>query len=358
MGEWIGVLIAIVSSALGGTAAAVTRYLVADADPLTLAILRWGIGFACVLPVALVLRVQWPRARDWPAVALLGICFFGLFFIFYNIAVAYTTAARASLALSTLPLQTMVVGALLRAEALTARKTTGVAIAILGVLAALATGLSAAPPGAWRGELIMTAAVVCMAFYNVLSRPLMQRSSALGFLAVGMGFGAAVLVLAGLAGNRISTLASFAAPQWIAGVYLGVAGGALAFHSLGAGAPARLTDACSQYHDNQSDCGRAARSRTRRRAHHAQPCRRSGRGLLRHLGRDDAAARRAATGGGQRSEITALKYVRDPKNRPMPSWVPVTIFVFGAARIARLHAVEMHYKLRSRNPDYAIDGIA
>jgi drug/metabolite transporter (DMT)-like permease len=229
MGEWIGVLIAIVSSALGGTAAAVTRYLVADADPLTLAILRWGIGFACVLPVALVLRVQWPQARDWPAVALLGICFFGLFFIFYNIAVAYTTAARASLALSTLPLQTMVVGALLRAEALTARKTTGVAIAILGVLAALATGLSAAPPGAWRGELIMTAAVVCMAFYNVLSRPLMQRSSALGFLAVGMGFGAAVLVLAGLAGNRISTLASFAAPQWIAGVYLGVAGGALAF---------------------------------------------------------------------------------------------------------------------------------
>jgi drug/metabolite transporter (DMT)-like permease len=57
----------------------------------------------------------------------------------------------------------------------------------------------------------------------------MQRSSALGFLAVGMGFGAAVLVLAGLANNRMSTLAGFAAPQWIAGVYLGVAGGALAF---------------------------------------------------------------------------------------------------------------------------------
>src|ERR1700730_895509 len=117
MGEWIGVLMAIVSSALGGTAAAVTRYLVADADPLTLAILRWGIGFACVLPVPLVLRGQGTRARDWLAVAVLGICFFGLFFIFYNIAVAYTTAARASLALSTLPLQTMVVGALLPAGA-------------------------------------------------------------------------------------------------------------------------------------------------------------------------------------------------------------------------------------------------
>jgi drug/metabolite transporter (DMT)-like permease len=117
-GLGLGVLIAMVSSALGGTAAAVTRYLVGDADPLTLAVLRWGIGFLCVLPIALLLRARWPMRRDWPAVAALGICFFGLFFIFYNIAVGYTTAARASLALSTLPLQTMLIGALLGAEPL------------------------------------------------------------------------------------------------------------------------------------------------------------------------------------------------------------------------------------------------
>src|SRR5947209_19050149 len=61
----LGVLIAIVSSCVGGTAAAVTRYLAGSADPLTLAILRWGIGFLCVLPVALVLRVRWPRRNDW-----------------------------------------------------------------------------------------------------------------------------------------------------------------------------------------------------------------------------------------------------------------------------------------------------
>lgn len=229
MDQSIGVLIAIVSSSLGGSAGAVTRYLAGNADPVTLAILRWGIGFLCVLPVALVLRVQWPARRDWPAVAALGICFFGLFFIFYNIAVAYTTAARASLALSTLPLQTMLVGALLGAEPLTARKSAGVGIAVLGVFAALASGLSAAPPGAWRGELIMTGAVLCMAFYNVLSRPLMRRSSALGFLTVGMGAGAAALVLLGLATDRFAVLGNFGVPQWIAGAYLGIGGGALAF---------------------------------------------------------------------------------------------------------------------------------
>ena len=85
--------------------------------------------------------MRWPPRRDWPAVALLGLCFFGLFFVLYNIAIGFTTAARASLALATLPLHTMVVGALLGIEPLTMRKTAGVGIAVLGVVAALASGL-------------------------------------------------------------------------------------------------------------------------------------------------------------------------------------------------------------------------
>lgn len=229
MDQTAGVLIAIASSCLGGSAAAVTRYLVGNADPITLAILRWGIGFLCVLPIAVLLRAKWPPRSDLPAVVMLGVCFFGLFFVLYNIAVGYTTAARASLALSTLPLQTMVVGALLGIEPLTARKMLGVAIAMLGVFAALASGVTAAPAGAWRGELIMTGAVLCMAFYSVWSRRFIQRSSALGFLCVGMGAGAGVLTLVGLLTGRIAVLASFGIAQWTAGIYLGIGGGALAF---------------------------------------------------------------------------------------------------------------------------------
>ena len=229
MDQTIGVLIAIVSSSLGGSAGAVTRYLAGNADPITLAILRWGIGFVLVLPATLLMRAKFPPGEDRAAVALLGIAFFGLFFIFYNIALGYTTAARASLALATLPLQTMAVGALLGIEPLTARKTLGVAIAMLGVFAALATGLGAAPQGAWRGEAIMVGAVLCMAFYNVWSRRFIARSSALGFLCVGMGAGAAALIVAGVLTGRVAVLANFNAAQWIAGIYLGVGGGALAF---------------------------------------------------------------------------------------------------------------------------------
>jgi drug/metabolite transporter (DMT)-like permease len=229
LGETFGVLIAVVSSCLGGTAAAVTRYLVGSADAVTLAILRWGIGFLCVLPVALALEVRWPQRGDRAAVAALGVAYFGAFFVLYNVAMAYTTAARASLALSTLPLQTMVVGALLGIEPLTARKTAGVAIAMLGVLAALSAGLAEAPPGAWRGELIMTGAVLCMAFYNVWSRPFIARSSPLGYLAVGMGAGASALIAVGAVSGRVTVLQTFGAAEWLAGIVLGVGGGALAF---------------------------------------------------------------------------------------------------------------------------------
>jgi drug/metabolite transporter (DMT)-like permease len=229
MSELAGVLIAIASSAFGGTAAAVTRYVVGVIDPVTIAAFRFGIGAAVLLPLALMLRSAFPRGRDLIGSGLLGVLFFGLFFVFYNIAMAHTTAARGALALSTLPLWTMVVAALLGAEALTARKTLGVLIAVGGVAVALAAGLNTAPAGAWRGDLIMVGATLCMAFYNVWSRPFIARSSALGFVTASMGAGAICVVLAAAATGGFAAASAFAAPQWIAVIYLGVFGGAAAF---------------------------------------------------------------------------------------------------------------------------------
>ncbi len=227
--ERFGVSVAIVSSAVGGAAAVATRYLIASADPFTLAALRFGGGVLCLLPLALALRVRWPERGDWPAVAGLGFMFFAVFFVFYNIALGYTTVARGTLALSTLPLMTMLAGAALRIEALTARKTAGVLLAMVGVAAALASGLKEAPAGAWRGDLIMAGATLCMALYNVWTRPFIQRSSALGFVTASMGIGAAALVIISVAYGGLAVVGRFTPGEWVAAVYLGAGGGALAF---------------------------------------------------------------------------------------------------------------------------------
>ena len=227
--DHIGVLAALVSSAIGGVAGGATRYVIHATDPVTLGVFRFGTGFLILLPIALILKSRWPKGRDWIAVALLGILFFFAFSVLFNLAYSYTTAARGALTLSTMPLTTMLVGAALGIERITARKTLGVLIAMAGVLLALMLGLSDAPAGAWRGELVMLAATFCMSLYNVWSRPFIARSDPLAFLTAGMGAAAVCLLVWALLIHGFAAAAQFGAPQWLAITYLGVIGSAVAF---------------------------------------------------------------------------------------------------------------------------------
>jgi len=240
MGEAWGVLAAVLSSALGGTSIGATRYLVNSIDPLAIGSFRFGIGFLLLLPVALLQGDRWPQRSDWAGVAGLGLLYFALFPILFNASLIFTTAARGALALSTLPLLTMVVGAALGSEALTMRKSIGVAIATLGVALALLSNLGTAPPGAWRGDLLMVAASLCMALYSIWSKPFIARSGPIPFTTVSMGVGAACLVLISCWRGSFAPVAAFEAPQWLAAVYLGAFGSALTFY-LWAFALARTT---------------------------------------------------------------------------------------------------------------------
>jgi drug/metabolite transporter (DMT)-like permease len=156
MGEIWGVLAAVLSSGLGGTSIGATRFVRHAVDPLAIGAFRFGLGFIFLLPIALIQGGKWPARSDRAAAAGLGLLFFGLFPILFNASLIFTTAARGALALSTLPLLTMMVGAALGVEPLTMRKTAGVLIATMGVAVALLSSLASAPRAiaydqAWRG---------------------------------------------------------------------------------------------------------------------------------------------------------------------------------------------------------------
>ncbi|WP_348643075.1 DMT family transporter [Mesorhizobium sp. B2-3-4] len=222
-------LAAILSSALGGTAVGATRYLAGTLDPLTIGAIRFGGGFLVLAAVALARRDRFPPVHDWPGAGALGVLFFGLFPVLFNGALVYTTAARGALALSTLPLLTMIAGAILRVESPTARKITGVMIAMAGVAVALGTSLATAPPGAWRGDLLMVAAALCMALYNVWSRPFLSRTAPIPFVAFGMGVGAVCLSVLVASRGGFTRLATLDTPQLVAAGYLAIICGAFIF---------------------------------------------------------------------------------------------------------------------------------
>jgi hypothetical protein len=54
MQETLGILAAMLSSSIGGTAIGATRYLAGHSDPLTIGAFRFGIGFVVLFPIALL----------------------------------------------------------------------------------------------------------------------------------------------------------------------------------------------------------------------------------------------------------------------------------------------------------------
>lgn len=246
MSERFGVGLGLLSCSFGAGGAIATRYLVDSVDPITIAAIRFGGGALCLSPLMLVLPIRWPTRSDWFAVVVLSLSFYAGFFILYNIALAYTTVARATLALSTLPLITMLAAYALGKEQLSLRKSSGVLIAMSGVALALGSDIGSAPATALRGDFIMIAATICMAVYSIYARPLVDRSSPFGFLIGGMSAGGVVLIATSALSGGGSKLPSFDTEQWIAACYLAVGAGALAFalwiYALEFASPTRVTN--------------------------------------------------------------------------------------------------------------------
>lgn len=227
--EITGISAAIASSSLGGLAVGVTRLVVGSTDPITLGAFRFGIGSLLLLPLAWRHRARWPGVVALAPIAGLGLLYFALFPVLFNASLIYTTAARGSLALSTLPLLTMLVAAMLQVEPLTRAKTTGVLIATAGVVVALFTGLGSAPSTAWRGDVLMVAAALCMAYYSVLSRALARQYGAIAYTALAMASGSLVLVVLAWMRGGFAATESFGPVQWSVVGFLGLFGGAVTF---------------------------------------------------------------------------------------------------------------------------------
>lgn len=209
-----------------GAAIVATRYVIGETDPTALALWRYLIGVACLLPFLVVApRVRFAR-RDLLPMAALGIVQFGLLIVLLNDALRFVPAGRVSLLFATFPMWTLIFATVLGRERLTASKTVGVALTIAGV--ALALGERAIEPGAavtWRGELTVLASAICGAVCSVLYRPYLQKYPA---LPVGIyAMSGAIVFLAAIAGPQgfFTTTPRFSLGGLSAVMFIGIGSG-------------------------------------------------------------------------------------------------------------------------------------
>jgi drug/metabolite transporter (DMT)-like permease len=220
----MGVIYAVLASALGGSAVAATRFSLGAMDPLSVVTLRYAIGALCLAPFCLPALRRLRSPAEARAVAGLGVWFFALYPILFTVALVHTTAARGALALSAMPLLTLALAISLGREVFSWRKLAGILIAVGGLAYALSPKLEGAPPGAWQGDLIMLAAAAMQAVYNVLSGPIIQRLGALAFTALALWVGALTLVLLCTGWNGFDFLSAVSTTAWGVLVYLGIFG--------------------------------------------------------------------------------------------------------------------------------------
>lgn len=218
---------AAMTGVLVGSAMVATRFVIDQTEPASLALLRYLIGFLCLLPLVLMApRVRFDR-RDIIPICLLGITQFGILIALMNFGLQYIPSSQGALIFATFPLLTMILAAFLGYEELTLFKTFGVLLTIIGVGFALGHKLSvpAASGDTWIGELAVFASALCGALCSVFYRPYLRKYPALPVSAFAML--ASVLFLAVLAifEGFFTAVPNFTAAGWGAVLFIGVNSG-------------------------------------------------------------------------------------------------------------------------------------
>lgn len=238
-----------------GAATVASRGIAADVPPLTLALLRYGVGLVCLAPF--VYRSIRPQVhvqrsssatktivKDGLVMAALGIGQFGILIALLNAGLQHIGAAQAALIFSLFPLLTLVLGAAMGRERVTAGLLLGVLLSLAGVAVSLAPKLTAPHAGHWWGEAAVLASAAVGALCSVLYRPYLQRYPTLPVSALAMG--ASVLFLAGAALTEgwPDRVAALTGPQWAVVAFIGLSsaiGYVLWLYALKHESPARVT---------------------------------------------------------------------------------------------------------------------
>ncbi|MFC5499993.1 DMT family transporter [Caenimonas terrae] len=241
-----------------GAAIVASRFVVAEVPPLTLAMLRYAVGFLCLLPFAWgALRRRdavgagtGPAGRsfgnDLLTMAALGIGQFGVLIALLNYGLQQVGAAQAAMIFSLFPLLTLLLAAALGRERVTPALLLGVLLSMAGVALSLVPKLDAAPAAGagWWGELAIAGAAATGALCSVLYRPYLQRYPTVPVSAFAMLASVAVLALLALSEGWPARVAGLGGTAWAVVGFIGLSsdiGYFLWLYALKHESPTRVT---------------------------------------------------------------------------------------------------------------------
>ena len=216
-------LSAIIAGAVVGVAVVLSRYVMQEATPETLALLRYSIGVLFMLPVMLFSFKGWFKSRDILPIALLGIAQFAVLILLLNHSLNYITSARAALIFSTLPLQTMIIAACLGRERLVPQKTIGICLTLIGLAVAEWPNLTAGGDNNsnWIGISFAAASAFCGATCSIFYKPYLSRYPTTTISTFAMSASALFLLVYTVPTDAFWQISAYSDHIWVAIIAVG-----------------------------------------------------------------------------------------------------------------------------------------
>lgn len=165
---------------------------------------------------------SWPRREDLPRLVACGLIGHTAHVSIVMWGINLSTAFSSSLVLTSSPLFTLLILALLGAERLRRRQVYGTLAAFAGIVVFLSDKFAAGFALAGIGDLVLIFAASLFSLYTVISKPLVARYGPLNLLCYSLLFGAPPIVLATLPAFLAAPLAAVPAGVWL-GVFWAVA---------------------------------------------------------------------------------------------------------------------------------------
>ena len=214
-----------------GFAYVVTKSGLSAVPPMLFALLRYVVASLILVPLALARGglARLPRPVPWKTLVLMGFTGVGLYYILFNLAIAFTTASQTALIQSAFPAVVAVMAVVWLHERLSRRRIAGIVLAIAGVVLIVAradgTASSSSP---LLGNALGVASVLSWGAYTILAKR-MSNADPIAVTAVVSLIGTVMLVPAALIENATISIASIPAEGWLPIIYLGALASAASY---------------------------------------------------------------------------------------------------------------------------------
>jgi len=156
-----------------------TKIALTSFTPFVYIFLRFSL--AAVFFLFLLLRRGFPKlnARDHKKLFIIAFFEPGLYFTFETIGLTYTTASKASIIISIVPIMVMLLARMILKERINAKSLLGILLSIIGIMVLVLCDpkFSWAFEGSFIGDIFILGAVISASFYMVFARDLGKRLS-------------------------------------------------------------------------------------------------------------------------------------------------------------------------------------